>query len=82
MWTAQRPPDMPPLIFQLMAVLIAVMALAMAAFLRRMSSWRMRGPGGGRIEPTGMRLVLMRVMGVVVAGIALLMAFGGPALLV
>jgi hypothetical protein len=29
-----------------------------------------------------MRLVLMRVMGVVVAGIALLMAFGGPALLV
>lgn len=78
----ERPPDMPPLVFQLMAVLIAVMALAMAAFPKQMSSWRMRGPGGGRIEPTGMRLVMMRVMGVFVAGVALLMAFGGPSLLV
>jgi hypothetical protein len=57
------------------------MALATAAFPRQMASWRMRGPGGGRIEPTGMRLVMMRVIGVVVAGIALLMTFGGPALL-
>jgi len=72
---------MPPLIFQLMAVLIAVMALATAAFPRQMASWRMRGPGGGRIEPTGMRLVMMRVMGLFVAVVALLMAFGGPELL-
>ncbi len=73
---------MPPLIFQLVALLIAVVALATAAFPRQMASWRMRGPGGGRIEPTGMRLVMMRVMGLFVAGIALLMAFGGASLLV
>jgi hypothetical protein len=73
---------MPPLIFQLVALLIAVMGLATAAFPKQMSSWRMRGPGGGRIEPTGMRLVMMRVMGLVVGGLALLMAFGGPGLLI
>jgi len=72
---------MPPLIFQLVAVLIAVLSLATAVFPRQMSSWRMRAPGGGRIEPTGMRLLMMRVMGVFVAAIALLMAFGGPGLL-
>jgi hypothetical protein len=30
------------------------MALATAVFPRQMASWRMRGAGGGRIEPTGM----------------------------
>lgn len=73
---------MPPAIFQLVALLIAVFALATAAFPRQMGRWQMRGPGGTtQIEPGRMRLLMMRLMGVAVAGIALLMAFGSPAVL-
>jgi hypothetical protein len=73
---------MPPAIFQLVALLIAVFALAMAAFPRQMSRWQMRGPDSTtQIEPGRMRLLMMRLMGVVVAAIALLMAFGNPAIL-
>lgn len=73
---------MPPAIFQLMALLIAVLSLATAAFPRQMSQWQMRGPNGTtQIEPGRGRLLMMRLMGVVVAVIALLMAFGGPSLL-
>lgn len=73
---------MPPLLFQLVALLIAIGALAMAAFPRQLSRWQMRGPAGdARIEPGTARLLMMRVMGVVVAVLALLMAFGSPSLL-
>lgn len=74
---------MPPAIFQLMALLIAVFGLATAAFPRQMSRWQMRGPAGNtEIDPGKMRLLMMRVMGITVAVIALLMAFGGSSLLV
>ncbi|WP_267642192.1 hypothetical protein [Haloarchaeobius amylolyticus] len=73
---------MPPAIFQFVALLIAVLSLATAAFPRQMSRWQMRGPAGTtQIEPGEGRLLVMRLMGVVVAVIALLMAFGGPAML-
>ncbi len=73
---------MPPAIFQLVALLIAVVALAVAAFPRQMSRWQMRGPAGTtQIEPSPMRLLMMRLMGVVVAAVALLMAFGSSAML-
>jgi len=65
-----------------MAFLIAVFGLATAVFPRQMSRWQMRGPAGNTaIEPGKMRLLMMRVMGIAVAVIALLMAFGGSALL-
>jgi hypothetical protein len=65
------------LVFQLIALLIAVSALAMAAFPRQMTRWQMRGPDGTtQIEPSRMRLLMTRLMGVFVAAIALLMAFG------
>lgn len=64
------------LFFLAVPLLVAVGALAMAAFPRRMTRWQMRGPDGTtRIEPSGTRILMMRVMGVVVAGLALLMAF-------
>ncbi len=65
------------LVFQLIALLVAVGALAMAAFPRQLTQWQMRGPDGTtQIEPSRMRLLMMRVMGLFVAAIALLMAFG------
>lgn len=73
---------MPPAIFQLVGLLIAVVALAMVAFPRRMSRWQMRGPDGTtQIEPSPMRLLVMRLVAGVVAAIALLVAFGNPAIL-
>lgn len=73
---------MPPAIFQLVALLIGVFALAMAAFPRQMSRWQMRDPEGTtQIEPSRMRLRMMRLLALVVATIALLMAFGNPTLL-
>jgi len=63
-------------------LLIAVVALAMAVFPRRMTRWQMRGPDGTtQIEPGRMRILMMRIMGVVVAGVALLMAFGASTIL-
>ncbi len=57
-------------------LVVAVFALAMAAFPRRMTRWQARGPDGTtQIEPGRMRILMTRVMGVVVAGLALLMAF-------
>lgn len=80
--SVDTPHAMPPLMFQLVALLIAIFALAMAAFPRQLSRWQMRGPtGNARIEPGKARLLLMRLMGVVVAIVALLMAFGSPSLL-
>lgn len=74
---------MPPAIFQLVALLIALFALATAVFPRHMSRWQMRGPRGNTdIVPGAMRLLMMRVMGIVVALIAVLMAFGGSSMLI
>ena len=65
------------LIFVAVPLLVAVGSLAMAAFPRRMMTWQAHGPEGTtRIEPSDTRILLMRIMGVVVAGVALLMAFG------
>jgi len=62
--------------------MVAVLALAMAVVPRRMSRWQLRGPSGRtRIEPGRARLLVMGVVGVFVAGIALLMVFGSPTLL-
>ncbi|OYR46314.1 hypothetical protein [Halorubrum sp. Eb13] len=62
------------LFFVAVPLLVAVGALAMAAFPRRMTSWQANGPDGTtRIEPSETRILLMRIMGVVVAGLALLM---------
>ena len=73
---------MPPLIFQLVALLIAIFGLATAVFPRQMSRWQMRGPAGSaQIEPGRVRLLVMRLLGIVVAAIALIMAFGDPSML-
>ena len=65
------------LISSIIPLVVAMFALAMAAFPRRMTRWQARGPDGTtQIEPGRTRLLVMRVMGVVVAGLALLMAFG------
>ncbi|OYR55872.1 hypothetical protein [Halorubrum halodurans] len=63
------------LFFVAVPLLVAAGALAMAAFPRRMTAWRTRSPDGStrRVEPSDARILLMRVMGVVVAGLALLM---------
>ena len=64
------------LFFVAVPLLVAVGALAMAAFPRRMTSWQARGPDGTtQIEPGETRILLMRVMGVIVAGLALLMMY-------
>jgi len=66
----------------LVPVLVAVLALAMAAFPRKMTRWQMRGPDGTtQIEPSGTRILMMRIMGLVVAALALLMAFGASTIL-
>lgn len=70
------------LFFIAVPLLVAAGALAMAAFPRRMTRWQMRSPDGTtRIEPSSMRILLMRVMGVVVAALALLMVFANAAIL-
>jgi len=62
------------LFFVAVPLIVAVGALAMAAFPRRLTSWQASGPAGTtRIEPSETRILLMRIMGVVVAGLALLM---------
>lgn len=62
------------LFFVAVPLLVAGGSLAMAAFPRRMTSWQTRGPEGTtRIEPSETRILLMRIVGVVVAGLALLM---------
>jgi hypothetical protein len=69
---------MAPVIFQVFPLLIAALALATAIFPKKMSSWRMRGPQGDtRIEPSEGRLLMMRVMGLVVAAIAIFMTLRG-----
>ncbi|NGM71111.1 hypothetical protein G6M89_19245 [Natronolimnobius sp. AArcel1] len=69
-------------VFQLVALVIVVFGLAQAAFPRQMSQWEARGPAGEtQIQPGPMRLVMMRVMGLVVAVVALLVVFGSPSLL-
>jgi hypothetical protein len=66
----------------LMPLLIAVFALVMAVFPRQMMRWQMRGPDGTtHIEPSRMRVLMMRIMGVVVAVLALAMAFGATKIL-
>lgn len=70
------------LFFAVVPLLVAAGALAMAAFPRRMTGWQARGPDGTtRIEPSETRILLMRVMGVVVAGLALVMLFASFAIL-
>ncbi|OYR78879.1 hypothetical protein DJ71_17025 [Halorubrum sp. E3] len=70
------------LFFVVVPLLVAAGALAMAAFPRRMTAWQLRSPDGStqRLEPSGTRLLLMRIMGVVVAGLALLMLFTSQAI--
>jgi len=63
-------------------LLVAAGALTIAAFPRRMTRWQTRGPGGTtQVEPSRMRLLMMRVVGVVVAALALLMAYATVAIL-
>jgi len=71
------------LFFVAVPLLVAAGALAMAAFPRRMTQWQTCGPDGAtrRIEPSGTRLLIMRVMGVVVAGLALVMLFASFSIL-
>ncbi|MFO8114712.1 MAG: hypothetical protein R6U01_05025 [Halorubrum sp.] len=70
------------LFFVAVPLLVAAGALAIAAFPRRMTRWQTRGPGGTtQVEPSRMRLLMMRVVGVVVAGLALLMAYANFAIL-
>jgi hypothetical protein len=66
------------LFFTAVPLLVAAGALAMAAFPRKMTSWQTRSPDGstGRIEPSDTRIRMMRVMGVVVAALALFMLYG------
>ncbi|WP_144922509.1 hypothetical protein [Halorubrum salsamenti] len=62
------------LFFVAVPLLVAAGALAMAAFPRRMTNWQARGPEGTtQIAPSETRILMMRIMGVVVAGLALLM---------
>ncbi|ELZ57265.1 MULTISPECIES: hypothetical protein [Halorubrum] len=65
------------LFFAVVPLLVAGGALAMAAFPRRMTSWQTRSPDGstGTIEPSDTRILMMRVVGVVVAGLALFMLY-------
>ena len=65
------------LFFVAVPLLVAAGALAMAAFPRTMTAWQTRSPDGStqRIEPSDTRILMMRVMGVVVAALALLMVF-------
>jgi hypothetical protein len=71
------------LFFVAVPLLVAAGALAMAAFPRRMTSWQTRSPDGStqRIEPSDTRILMMRIMGVVVAGLALLMVVANFALI-
>jgi hypothetical protein len=66
------------LFFAAVPLLVAAGALTMAAFPRKMTSWQTRSPDGstGRIEPSDTRILMMRVMGVVVAALALFMLYG------
>ncbi|WP_424015877.1 hypothetical protein ACOZ35_08135 [Halorubrum xinjiangense] len=65
------------LFFVAVPLLVAAGALAMAAFPRKMTSWQTRSPDGStqRIEPSDTRILMMRVMGVVVAALALFMLY-------
>ena len=76
----QTGPELPvafKLVFSLIPLLIAAFALVMAAFPHRLTRWQMRGPDGTtQIEPSRTRVLMIRVGGVVVAAIALGMAFG------
>ncbi|GAB3697939.1 hypothetical protein [Halorubrum pallidum] len=68
--------------FAAVPLLVAAGALAMAAFPRRMTRWQVRGPDGtARVELGRTRLLMMRVVGVVVAAIALLTVFATFAIL-
>ncbi|ELY63149.1 hypothetical protein C489_20086 [Natrinema versiforme JCM 10478] len=70
------------LIFSVIALFIAVFALAMAVFPRRLTRWQMHGPDSTtQIEPSRMRLLMMRLMGIFVAVVALFMAFGSHVIL-
>jgi uncharacterized membrane protein YidH (DUF202 family) len=65
------------LVSSVVSLVVAAFALAMAAFPRKMTRWQMRGPDGTtQLEPGRTRILVMRAMGIVVAGLALLMAFG------
>lgn len=62
-------------IFVLVPLLIAALGFAIAAVPHRLTRWRIRGADGtARVEPSGTLLLVIRVGGVAVAGIALLMA--------
>ncbi|CDK40469.1 hypothetical protein DM2_391 [Halorubrum sp. DM2] len=65
------------LFFAVVPLLVAGGALAMAAFPRRLTRWNLRSADGSTetIEPSDTRILLMRVMGVVVAGLALFMLY-------
>ena len=61
---------------------IRLFALVTVLVPRQMSRWQMQGlRNTTTIEPSWMRILMMRLMGVVIGGIALLMVFGSPRLL-
>ena len=66
------------LFFAVVPLLVAAGALAMAAFPRRMTRWNLRSADGSTqtLEPSDTRILLMRVAGLVVAGLALFMLYG------
>lgn len=78
-------PEMPvafELIFLLVPLLVAVFGIAIAVVPRRLARWQIRGSDGtAQIEPSRTLLLVIRFGGVVVATIALLMAFGASAIL-
>lgn len=82
---AQAGPELPApfrLVFVAIPLFIAVFALVMAAFPRRMTRWQMRGPDGtAQTEPSQTRVLMIRIAGAVVAVIALGMAFGASVIL-
>jgi len=82
---AQAGPALPApfrLVFLLVPLLVAGLALVVAAFPRRMTRWQLRGPDGAtHVESSRTHILVIRVGGVVVAAIALGMALGAHAIL-
>jgi len=73
---------MAPLIFRAVALLVAIGGALTALFPKQMQSFRMRGPGRDTtVEPTRVRLLFARLVGVVVALVGAVMAFGDPSVL-
>ncbi|WP_435069396.1 hypothetical protein [Haloplanus sp. C73] len=65
------------ILFVLVPLLVAALGFAIAAVPHRLARWRIRGADGtAQVDPNQTLLLVIRIGGVVVAIIALLMAFG------